>query len=117
MHSLPRNLQLLGARALTEARRSYAPYSNAPSGVMLRDSDGQTYSGSYIESVASFPSLGPLQAALIDFVIDTGGREFKNISEAVLVETRSRFRQEDTARMILQKIAPGCSFKGANSLV
>ncbi|KAF3590312.1 hypothetical protein DY000_02027564 [Brassica cretica] len=105
-----RSHDLIGLTAMTAARNSYAPYSNAPSGVVLYDRQGHKFSGSYIESVADIPSLGPVQAALVNFVIDTGGREFKNIVEAELVETRSRFRQEDTARMIMQKIAPGCKF-------
>ncbi|CAF2029846.1 BnaC07g50740D [Brassica napus] len=96
--------------ALAAANRSYAPHSNAPSGVVLCDRGGKMYSGSYLESVADIPSLGPLQAALVNFVIDTGGREFKNIVVAVLVETRSSFPQADTAKMIIQKIAPECSF-------
>ncbi|CAF2029866.1 BnaC07g50770D [Brassica napus] len=107
---IDRSHDLIGLTAMTAARNSYAPYSNAPSGVVLYDRQGHKFSGSYIESVAAFPSLGPLQAVLVNFVIDTGGREFKNIVVAVLVETRSRFRQEDTARMIMQKIAPGCKF-------
>ncbi|CAH8354244.1 unnamed protein product [Eruca vesicaria subsp. sativa] len=102
---------LLKDTALKAANRSYAPYSNAPSGVVLFDSSKRLHIGSYIESVASVPSLGPVQAALANFVIHTGGRQFKNIIRAVLVETRSSFRQEGTARLILQTIAPTCDFR------
>ncbi|KAL1210628.1 Cytidine deaminase 6 [Cardamine amara subsp. amara] len=103
------NLKCMG---LVAANKSYAPYSECPSGVALRDSDNKVYVGWYMESVTynilvmHNPSLGPLQAALVDFVTRTRGKEFKKIVEVVLVEKKdAKVRQEDTVRMILKKIA------------
>lgn len=67
-----------------------------------------------MESAAYNPSLGPLQAALVDFVANGGGGGggFERIVGAVLVEKKDAVvRQEDTARMLLQTIAPKCDFK------
>ncbi|KAG7541010.1 Cytidine deaminase-like [Arabidopsis thaliana x Arabidopsis arenosa] len=99
--------------ALRAATMSYARFSKCPSGVALIDRRGTVYSGWFMESVAHNPSLGPVQAALVDFVINGDGQEFKEIVEAVLVEKRGAvLSQEDTARMILEKIAdPDCIFR------
>ncbi|VVA94785.1 unnamed protein product [Arabis nemorensis] len=95
----------LKCRALAAANKSFAPYSKCPSGVALRDCDGKVYRGWYMESVAFNPSLGPLQAALVDFVA-SGGKGFEKIVEAVLVEKKDAVvSQEKTARMILETIA------------
>uniref|UniRef100_A0A0D3DGT3 CMP/dCMP-type deaminase domain-containing protein n=1 Tax=Brassica oleracea var. oleracea TaxID=109376 RepID=A0A0D3DGT3_BRAOL len=76
------------------------------------DCEGKVYRGWYIESAAYNPSLGPVQAALVDFVI-SGGTKFEDIVEAVLVEKRDAVvSQEKTAKMILETIAdPKCDFK------
>lgn len=93
-------------RAIAALNRSYAPYTNSPSGVALKHRDGRVFSGSYIESVAHSPSLGPVQAAIIDFVANGGGRDFKMINEVVLVERQmTDIPQEDLARMIIKKIS------------
>ncbi|VYS64336.1 unnamed protein product [Arabidopsis thaliana] len=103
----------LNCRALKAATISYAPDSKCPSGVALIDHRGKVYSGGYMESVAHNTSLGPVQAALVDFVANGDGQEFKNIVEAVLVEKKCGvLSQEATARMILEKIAdPDCIFR------
>jgi cytidine deaminase len=70
------------------------------------------YKGWYIESVAYNPSLGPVEAALVDFVARGGGKEFNEITEVVLVEMKDvKVSQEATARTFLDKIAPKCDFK------
>ncbi|CAF2029872.1 unnamed protein product [Brassica napus] len=98
--------------ALAAANRSYAPYSRCPSGVALVDCEGRVYRGWYMESAAYNPSLGPVQAALVDFVANGGGGGFERIVGAVLVEKRDAVvRQEHTARMLLQVIAPKCDFE------
>ncbi|EOA18021.1 hypothetical protein CARUB_v10006462mg [Capsella rubella] len=98
-------------KALAAANRSYAPYSKCPSGVALKCGD-EVYRGWYIESVAYNPSLGPVQAALVDFVARSGGKKFEEITEAVLVEKKDvDVSQEAMAKIVLQKIAPGCVFK------
>lgn len=104
--------RLLLRTALAAANRSFAPYSKCPSGVALKDREGQVYRGWYIESAAYNPSLGPVQAALVDFVISVRTK-FEDIVEAVLVEKRDAVvSQEKTAKMILETIAdPKCAFK------
>ncbi|CAA0396930.1 unnamed protein product [Arabidopsis thaliana] len=103
----------LKCKALAAANNSFSPYTNSPSGVALQDDDGNWYRGWYIESVASSPSLGPVQAALVDFVARGLGKGFDKIVEAVLVEKKNaRVSQERTAEMILDTIAaPNCDFK------
>ncbi|XP_010447832.1 PREDICTED: cytidine deaminase 1-like [Camelina sativa] len=99
---------------LVAANRSYAPYSKCPSGVALVDRQGIVYKGWYMESVAYNPSLGPVQAALVDYMVRGGGgdRGFADIVRAVLVEKKdAEVRQEQTARMLLETIAPNCEFK------
>ena len=56
--------------ALRQAVQSYAPYSHCPSGLAIATAGGAVYSGPYLESAAFNPSLGPLQAAVIDAVTD-----------------------------------------------
>ncbi|VVA94784.1 unnamed protein product [Arabis nemorensis] len=98
--------------ALSAANRSYSPYSQCPSGVAMVDCEGKVYRGWYMESAAYNPSLGPVQAALVDFVANGGGGGFERIVGAVLVEKKDVVvRQEHTARMLLQVIAPNCDFK------
>lgn len=95
------------------------------------DHQGKVYSGWYMESVAYNPSLGPVQnhmesaalyqfaqlgpvqAALVDFVTNGGGHEFDKIVQAVLVEKRvAKFSQVARARKIIKKIAhDSCVFK------
>ncbi|CAE6169479.1 unnamed protein product [Arabidopsis arenosa] len=103
----------LKCKALAAANNSFSPYTNSPSGVALQDDDGKWYRGWYIESVASNPSLGPVQAALVDFVACGLGKGFDKIVEVVLVEKKNaRVSQEGTAKMILDTIAaPNCDFK------
>ncbi|GMH13719.1 hypothetical protein Nepgr_015560 [Nepenthes gracilis] len=87
--------------ALEAANKSHAPYSGCPSGVALMDVDGKVYKGSYMESAAYNPSLGPAQAAVVAYVVATGGGDggFDKIVAAVLVEKEGAVvRQGDTVR-------------------
>ncbi|XP_047151403.1 cytidine deaminase 1-like [Vigna umbellata] len=96
--------------ALEAANKSHAPYTASPSGVALLDRHGNLYKGSYLESAAFNPSLGPVQAALIAFVA-AGGGEFDEIVDAVLVEKEdAAVKQEQTARLLLHSISPHCNF-------
>ncbi|XP_010433079.1 PREDICTED: cytidine deaminase 7-like [Camelina sativa] len=99
--------------ALEAANNSFSPYTDSPSGVALLDDEWNVYRGWYIESVASNPSLGPVQAALVDFVARGRGKGFDKIVGAVLVEKNgARVSQEGTAKMLLETIAyPNCGFK------
>ncbi|WVZ24448.1 hypothetical protein V8G54_002992 [Vigna mungo] len=95
--------------ALEAANKSHAPYTASPSGVALLDCYGNLHKGSYLESAAFNPSLGPVQAALIAFV--TAGGDFDDIVDAVLVEKEdAAVKQEQTARLLLHSISPDCNF-------
>jgi len=74
----------LSQAALQAANRSYAPYSQALSGVALQTHDGAIFAGSYAENAAFNPSLPPLQAALI--LLNLSGRDVLQIQRAVLAE-------------------------------
>jgi cytidine deaminase len=87
---------------------SYAPYSHAPSGVVLSLRDGTFVRGSYLENAAFNPSLPPLQAALIELV--AAGRTYDEIVGALLVEhEEAPISQEVMTREILRQIAPTVS--------
>jgi cytidine deaminase len=77
---------IIAGRLLEAGRRSHAPYSKCPAAVVLALDDGETVSGFAIESVAFNPTMGPLQAALIDLVAH--GYEPAAIAEAALVTRR-----------------------------
>lgn len=98
--------------ALEAANKSHAPYSDCPSGVALMDCEGKVYKGSYMESAAHNPSLGPVQAALVAYVVGGGGGGYEKIVAAVLVEKEGAMvRQGYSARLLLQMISPKCEFK------
>ena len=97
--------------ALEAANKSHAPYSGCPSGVALMDSKGRVYRGSYMESAAYNPSLGPVQAALVAYIVGGGGG-YEEIVGAVLVEKEvGVVKQEHTARLLLNVISPKCEFR------
>ncbi|GAB2294404.1 chitin deacetylase cda1 [Dionaea muscipula] len=97
--------------ALEAANKSHAPYSRCPSGVALMDADGRIYKGSYMESAAYNPSLGPAQAAAVAYVAAVGGAGYDRIVAAVLVEKEEAVvRQDVTVRLFLKAISPKCEF-------
>ena len=55
-------------RLLDAGRRAHAPYSKCPGAVVLALSDGRMVAGSSVESVAFDPTMGPLQAAMINLI-------------------------------------------------
>ncbi|XP_050372189.1 cytidine deaminase 1-like [Argentina anserina] len=94
------------SHALEAANRSHAPYSQCPSGVALLDSEGKIYRGWYMESAAYNPSMGPVRAALVDYIV-SGGGGYEEIVAAVLVEKEDALvKQEQAARLLLQTISP-----------
>ncbi|KAF8400982.1 hypothetical protein HHK36_014285 [Tetracentron sinense] len=98
--------------ALEAANKSHAPYSGCPSGVALMDSKGKIYRGSYVESAAYNPSLGPVQAAMVAYVASGGGDGYEKIVAGVLVEKEGAVvRQEGTAQLLLQSVSPKCDFR------
>lgn len=106
------NLDSLRYAALDAANKSHAPYSGCPSGVALVDADGNIHKGSYAESAAYNPSIGPAQAALVAYIANGDGRGYENIVAAVLVEMESAIvKQEHAARLLFQTISPRCEFK------
>ncbi|CAN1185588.1 Cytidine deaminase 1 [Linum perenne] len=104
-------MEELKLEALEAANRSHAPYSMCPSGVALMDSEGKVYRGSYMESAAYNPSLGPVQAAIVAYIVG-GGAGYERIVAAALVEKEGvAVRQEGTARLIMSTVAPKCEVK------
>ncbi|KAL1547750.1 cytidine deaminase [Salvia divinorum] len=105
------NESLLKEAALEAANGAHAPYSGCPSGVALMDCEGKVYKGSYAESAAYNPSLGPVQAALVAYIA-RGGGDYERIVAAALVETKpAKIRQDDTARLLLKAISPKCELR------
>lgn len=102
--------------AFDAANKSHAPYSGCFSGVALIDNDGMIYKGSYMESAAYNPSMGPAQAAIIAYMAaraEVGGFvcDYERIVGAVLVEFEdAAVRQEETVRLFLQMVSPKCEF-------
>ncbi|RYR66997.1 hypothetical protein Ahy_A03g013219 isoform B [Arachis hypogaea] len=108
---MDRDDEKLKIAALEAANASHAPYSGSPSGVALVDCGGKVYKGSYMESAAFNPSLGPVQAAVVAFVAGGGGG-YDEIVGAVLVEKEGApVRQEETARLLMRSISATCSFQ------
>ncbi|XP_071908864.1 cytidine deaminase 1-like [Coffea arabica] len=102
---------LLRIEALEAANKSHAPYSGCPSGVALMDPEGKVYRGSYIESAAYNPSLGPVQAALAAYIA-WGGGGYERIVAAALVEREgAKVSHEDTARLLFKRVSPKCEFR------
>jgi cytidine deaminase len=94
----------LSRAALEAARKSYAPYTKAYSGVAIRISSGKIFKGAYIENAAYNPSLPPMQAALSALVF--GGKDFSEISEVALVEiSGAPISQKSVAEAVLHSIA------------
>lgn len=69
-------------RLLDASRRAHAPYSRCPGAVVLALRDGQMVSGFSVESVAFNPTMGPLQAAMINLIAH--GYEAADIAEVAL---------------------------------
>ena len=75
----------LARAAIHAASLSYAPYSNAYSGVALQTRSGDIYAGRYAENAAYNPTLPPLQSALI--LLNLKGGNCAEIQRAVLAES------------------------------
>lgn len=91
--------------ALDAARKSYAPYTHAHSGVALGTRGGRLFKGSYIENAAHNPSLPPLQTALAALIV--AGGKYSDIFDVVLVETDGApISQRSVAVAVLSTIAP-----------
>jgi cytidine deaminase len=92
--------------AIDAAGRSYAPYSQSPSGVAIRAKSGRIYRGSYIENVAFNPSLSPLQTALVQMIL--AGEEYGAISGVMLAEVSgAKISQKFATEVVAGAVAPG----------
>jgi cytidine deaminase len=95
----------LAVAALDAARKSYAPYTKAHSGVAIGTGSGRIYKGSYIENAAFNPSLSPLQTALVALI--AAGENHAAISRATLVEIDgAAISQRSVVDAVLRAIAP-----------
>ncbi|KAK8923801.1 hypothetical protein KSP39_PZI019337 [Platanthera zijinensis] len=70
--------------AFRAARASHAPYSGSPSGFSLADIGGRVYAGSYTESAAYNPILGPVQAAIVAYLVAGGGDDGGGVGEGIV---------------------------------
>ena len=95
----------LAVAAWDAARKSYAPYTKAYSGVALGTQAGRVYKGAYIENVAFNPSLSPLQTALAALIV--AGENYSAITRAAVVEMEgSAISQRSVTEAALRAIAP-----------
>ena len=96
----------VAAALLNAGRRAHAPYSKCPAAVVLTLKDGGRVTGAAIESVAFNPTMGPLQAALIDLVAH--GYEPGDIAAAALgTVTGGAVDYAASTAELLGKVAPG----------
>ena len=86
-------------------RRAHAPYSGCPGAVAIELHDGRVVTGASVESVAFNPTMGPLQAALIDLIAH--GYSFGDIARTTLgtVAAGSADYRRSTLEL-LEAIAP-----------
>jgi cytidine deaminase len=97
------------AELLSAGRRSYSPYSKCPGAVILTLGGGNKIAGIAVESVAYNPTIGPLQAALIDLLAH--GYEPSDIASAALgTVRRGSVDYTDSTRELLGRVAPQAAF-------
>lgn len=95
----------LTAKAIEVAYSSYAPYSNAKSGVAIKTKDGSIFTGAYMENAAFNPTLSPFQAAIV--TLTAHQQNYSHIDEVVLVELKNAVvSQRAVSEDILKSIAP-----------
>lgn len=104
----------LDKAALDAARKSYAPYTNAHSGVAIKTRAGRIFKGPYIENAAYNPSLPPFQTALVALIF--AGEDYRNISDVVLVEReRAAISQKIVTEAALNAIVPGVKLRALSA--
>jgi cytidine deaminase len=91
-------------RALSAARRTYAPYTQNFAGCAFQTGDQQIFTGSYVENAAFNPSLSPLHSAFIRMHMDASAAG--DISQAVLVERPTAASQRGVCEVLLDSLAP-----------
>lgn len=95
--------------ALLEAgRRAHAPYSGAPSAVVLRTADGRLLAAGCVESVAFNPTTTALQATLVEAV--AARADLATLTDGWLASTDGGpVDPEPGFRSLLRVVAPGAS--------
>ncbi|XP_008797694.1 cytidine deaminase 1-like [Phoenix dactylifera] len=106
----------LRAAAEGAARASHAPYSKCPAGFAVADGEGRVYAGSYEESAAYNPSLGPVQAAAVAYVAagcggGGAGKGYGFVAAALAEAEGVPVSHEATARVFLAVVAPRAHLK------
>jgi cytidine deaminase len=101
----PKLEKKLREEAERAARGSHAPYSGCAAGFAVADAEGKVYAGSYYESAAYNPSLGPIQAAMIAKAI--GCSTVEVVGAALVEKEKGLVSHEGTARAFLAAVAPG----------
>jgi cytidine deaminase len=94
------------AALLDAAQRAHAPYSKCPGAVVLTLQDGGHVSGFAIESVAFNPTMGPLQAALINLSAN-GYTPADIVSGALATRLDGDVDYSLSTTELLGKVAPG----------
>lgn len=88
--------------------RAHAPYSHCPAAVVLRLAGGHLVAGSTIESVSFNPTIGPLQAAIVELLAD--GHATSDIRAGYLAMVDGgAVDPSDDVRSLLASIAPDAS--------
>lgn len=89
-------------------RRAHTPYGRCPAAIVLRLRDGRLVGGTTIESVAFNPTIGPLQAALIELAAQRD--TYASIGSAILAITADgEVDPTESTRSLLAAIAPDAS--------
>ena len=88
-------------KALTAARRSYAPYSLNYAGCAVKLTNGNIFSGRYAENAAHNPSLSPFSAAISQAMLSDLEFDYANIERIVLVEQATSVSQIEVTKILL----------------
>lgn len=92
---------------LAAGRAAHAPYSHCPAAVLLTMKDGARVTGRVMESVAFNPTIGPLQAAVVEAL--ARGYDYGDIAAATLGQTKGAVDFAASTAELLSRIAPGAS--------
>ena len=95
----------VAAELLAAGSRAHAPYSGAPSAVVLRLGDGRLLSAGCVESVAFNPSVTAMQAALVE--VAAARTDADEITDAWLGRTAGGSVDPEAGfRALLRAVAP-----------
>lgn len=98
----------VAAELLAAGRRAHAPYSGAPSAVVLRLRDGRLLAAGCVESVAFNPSVTAMQAALVE--VAAARADAAAITDAWLGRTEGGSVDPEAGfRALLGAVAPGAT--------